>query len=137
MPTWLLIALIGGIAAIGVVLYFVLTGEEEEEKQEKGELVKINWDLNNLKTRVQLVKDGLPVSVGETQHLKIADGGKKGYSWIANEECNEFLKMDVSTDHPMMKPKKEGDKKEGDKKPPKAEKKEGDVAKKPVPFADK
>ena len=129
METWVLIVIIASILVVGVILYLVLAGGDEEQAEEKKGEMEDTLDLNDPKVLKALSEDGLQVTVGQTQYLQVGDAGKKGFSWILNEDCDDVLAIEILEGPPMKEAAAEGDEKkeeaaeEGDKKEEKDEKK--------------
>ena len=118
METWVLIVIIASVLVVGVILYLVLAGGDEEEQVAVEETAV---EITNLdKALAGLEKDGLEMTVGQSAFLSISDDGAKGFAWAINEAgCADVVEVKVL-------PGKPGPKEEGEEKP--AEK-EGDEKK--------
>ena len=98
METWLLITIIVvTVVVIGVVVMMMMGGDEEAAAAEMHKTI----DLNDPKVLGAVQEDGVQLTVGATEYLQVADAGKKGFSWIINEECNDIVDVEILEGPPM------------------------------------
>ena len=67
METWLLIVIIASVLVVGVILYLVLAGGDEEQAEEMMGEMEATVDLNDPKVLKALTEDGAQLTVGQTQ----------------------------------------------------------------------
>ena len=126
MEWWLWLIIIASILVVGVILYMVLAGGDEEEAVEEEKVAEMEEviNLNDKKTLEGLYKDGIQLTVGETQYWSVSEPEVKGYSWIFNDECKPFMNTEILEGPPMKKEKAEGEEKEAKEEEGDAEKEE-------------
>ena len=117
METWVLILIIASVILVGVILYMVLAGGEEEaaEEEKVAEMEEV-LDLTDKEVLKGLAKDGFKLTVGETAYWSVSEAQKKeGYSWIFNEDCDGLMSVDILEGPPMKEAAAEGEEKEAEK----------------------
>lgn len=67
METWVLIVIIASILVVGVILYLVLAGGDEEVAEEQKGEMEDTVDLNDPKVLKAVTEDGAQLTVGQTQ----------------------------------------------------------------------
>ena len=67
METWLLIVIIASVLVVGVILYLVLAGGDEEQAEEMMGEMEDTVDLNDPKVLKALTEDGAQLTVGQKQ----------------------------------------------------------------------
>ena len=67
METWLLIVIIASVLVVGVILYLVLAGGDEEQAEEMMGEMEATVDLNDPKVLKALTEDGAQLTVGQKQ----------------------------------------------------------------------
>ena len=117
MEWWLWLIIIGSVILVGVILYMLLAGDEEEavEEEKVAEMEDV-LDLTDAEVLKGLAKDGFQLTVGKTVYWSVSEAeAVKGYSWIFNEDCDGLMSVDILEGPPMKEEAAEGDEKEAEK----------------------
>ena len=74
MEWWLWLIIIGSIILVGVILYMVLAGDEEEavEEEKVAEMEDV-LDLTDKKVLAGLAENGFQLTVGETAYWSVSE----------------------------------------------------------------
>ena len=74
MEWWLWLIIIGSIILVGVILYMVLAGDEEEavEEEKVAEMEDV-LDLTDRKVLKGLAENGFQLTVGETAYWSVSE----------------------------------------------------------------
>merc|ERR550539_1369527 len=108
---WVIIGV--SVLVVGVVLYMVLFGGEEEAAAEEAVEEVAITDLNDPKILKALTEDGFTTQVGVVTNLMISDDGAKGFSWVINEEgCAKVIDIAVLDGKPGAKAEEPAEEKE-------------------------
>ena len=100
---WVIIGV--SVLVVAVILFMLLAGGEEEAAEENAAAMHDTLDLNDAKVLKALAEDGLVAVVGETQFMQVGDHGKKGFSWILNEDCEDVLTVEILEGPPLKEEK--------------------------------